>query len=363
MKNKSTVYFVTAVPERMDRDLTLPAKFQRLLEQLPLAKRVRGKVVAIKMHLGGGLGYTTIHPLFVKLLVDHIRKAKPADVFITDGSIKGASDRGYTRETVGARLIPAFGRNEKSVVERTTGWKHLEKVILSKPIIKADVLVNFSHVKGHGDCGFGGACKNLGMGCVPGKTRGGIHALEGDLKWDKAKCVHCNKCIEECATKANKFDSKGEYKIFWHHCKMCRHCMMICPKGAITITKRDFDLFQEALARVSKMVIDCFQPGNVFHINLLTNVTLFCDCWGMTTPSLVPDIGAFAGDDIVAVDDASLRAIKVENLIPGSITPPFELGKGGHLFERLHSRDPFAQVRSLEALGAGSSDYKVVEIK
>jgi len=224
-------------------------------------------------------------------------------------------------------------------------------------------LVNFSHVKGHGDCGFGGACKNLGMGCVPGKTRGRIHALEGDLRWSGSKCIRCGRCIEECPTKANKFDDNGEYSIFWHDCKLCRHCMLICPADAITIAKRDFDLFQEALARVAKIVIDSFAKGHVFHVNLLTNISIFCDCWGMTTPSLVPDVGVFASEDIVAVDHASLRAIKVRNLIPGSITPPFRLVKGRHLFEKLHSRDPFAQVHSLEAMGAGSSNYRVVKVR
>jgi len=358
-----TVFFGSARLDRLDRDQTLPARFQRVLQRLPLGDRAAGKTVAIKMHLGGGLGYTTIHPLFVKLLVDHLKTSKARQVFITDGSVDRASDRGYAEITVGAPLVPGFGPDGRAVRRRSTGWPRLKTVWLSRAVLDADVLVNFSHVKGHGDCGFGGACKNLAMGCVPPSTRQALHALEGDLKWDRAACVRCGKCIRECPTQANKFDDQGEYRIFWHHCRLCRHCMLICPTGAIRIAHSEFDLFQEGLARVAKLVLDGFDRGSVFHVNLLTNVTIFCDCWGMSTPCLVPDVGVFAGEDIVAVEDASLRAIKVKNLIPGSLTPPYKLGKGRHLFEKIHNRDPFSQVRALEALGAGSPKYRIVEVK
>lgn len=361
--SKPDVFFTSAIPERLDRNLTLPARFQRLLARLPIAERVKGKTVCIKMHLGGDLGYSTIHPLFVKLLVDHVKAGKPKSVFITDGSVDSASDRGYARQTVGAALVPAFGKEGKALVRRRTGWPHLKTVLLSKPILDADVLINFSHLKGHGDCGFGGACKNLAMGCIPNRTRMALHGLEGDLTWMRGKCVHCGKCIEECPTQANKFDADGEFSIFWHNCKLCRHCMLICPTQAITIRKHDFDLFQEGLARVAHLVVKNFKAGNVFHINLLTHITVWCDCWGMTTPALVPDVGAFGSEDIVAVEHASLRAIKTKDVIPGSITPPCTLGKGKHLFEKLHSRDPYAQVASLEALGAGTSSYRVVTVK
>jgi len=354
----STVLFASAVPARMDRDQTLPVRFQRLLDKLAMARRVKGRTVAIKMHLGGGMGYTTIRPLFVKLLVSHLReKGGAKDVFITDGDVSSAGDRGYAVQTVGARLVPACGKNWKNVRKVATGWSALAGVQIGRPILDADVLVNFSHVKGHGDCGFGGACKNLAMGCVPPATRGALHGLEGDLTWDKAKCVHCGKCIKECEPKANKFTDKGEYVIFWHHCKGCAHCMLICPTGAIRMSNRNFNLFQEGLARVSMLVVNNFRKDDIFHI------TPYCDCWGLSTPALVPDIGIMAAGDIVAVEEATLDAIKTRNVLPGSIVPPLTLGRGRHLFEKLHSRDPYAQPRLLERLGAGTRKYRLVEVK
>lgn len=358
-ENRNEVLFASARPERVDRGLTLPARFDRLLERLNVSGAVKGKTVAVKMHVGGGLGYSTIHPLFVRLLVEHIRKGGPKRVFVTDGSVRDAARRGYTEETVGAPLASSIGDNGKDVKPRRTRWPHMKTVYLGKPILDADVLVNFSHVKGHGDCGFGGACKNLAMGCVPDRTRQAMHSLEGKLTWERGKCIRCNRCIEECPTDANKFDENGEYRIFWHHCRMCLHCMLACPTKAITIAEKKFDLFQEALARTAMEVLKSFRADRVFHINVLTNITVFCDCWGLTTPSLVPDVGIFASRDIVAVDEASLKAIRTADLIPGSLTPPYRLGKGKHLFEKIHGKDPFNQVRALERLGAGSGRYVV----
>lgn len=363
MARKTTeILFASARPARLERNETLPAKFMRLLDRLPIQKRVRGKTVAIKMHTGGGIGYSTIHPLFVKLLVDHVKKGKPRRVFITDGSVKKASDRGYHEKTVGAPLVSSVGENGKNVAVRRTGWKPLESVKIGKPILEADVLINFVHVKGHGACGFGGACKNLAMGCVPSLTRRDIHALEGSLKWDRTKCIHCKKCIKECEMKANSFTKDGEYQIFWHNCKGCLHCMLACPTKAIGLVQRDFRKFQEGLARVTKLVLDSYDPADVFHINMITDVTLFCDCWGLTTPALIPDVGILACQDIVAIDQASLDAVRTRDLIPGSITPPYKLGKGKHLFERLHAKDPYIQVRELEKLGAGTRKYRRVEV-
>jgi uncharacterized Fe-S center protein len=314
------------------------------------------------MHLGGELGYSTVHPLFVKLLVDHIRQGRPRDVFITDGSVRTAGDRGYARQTVGARLVSSVGEEGRDTVVRDTKWPALGRVRVSRPVLEADVLVNFSHVKGHGACGFGGACKNLAMGCVPNPERRRMHELEGRLIWHRRKCVYCRKCIEACQIHANEFTEDRVYEIMWHHCKGCLHCLLACPTGAIGLVKRNFRRFQEGLGRVAMLVLKPFDPADVFHINALTHVTLFCDCWGFTTPALVPDVGILASQDIVAVEQASLDRIRVRDLIPGSVTPPYRLGKGRHLFERLHAKDPYLQVRTLERLGAGRSAYRIESV-
>ena len=94
--------------------------------------------------------------------------------------------------------MASIGDDGKNVVKTETGWDKLPPVLLGKPILDADVLINFSHLKGHGDCGFGGACKNLAMGCVPGSSRRDMHSLEGSLTWNNEKCIKCNKEAPYC---------------------------------------------------------------------------------------------------------------------------------------------------------------------
>ncbi len=81
--NNSVVSYASAKYEKLDARDTLPTKFARLFDTFNLADITEGKSVALKMHLGNNLGYTTTHPLFVKVLVDHV-KQKADRVFITD---------------------------------------------------------------------------------------------------------------------------------------------------------------------------------------------------------------------------------------------------------------------------------------
>ena len=92
-------------------------------------------------------------------------------------------------------------------------------------------------------------------------------------------------------------------------------------------------------------------------------MTAFCDCWGMTTPALVPDIGILSGSDIVAIEQASLDLIQYEDLIPGTLVPGAELRDKGHLFERIHGKDPYEVIKHLADLDLGSREYKLVEVE
>jgi uncharacterized Fe-S center protein len=117
------------------------------------------------------------------------------------------------------------------------------------------------------------------------------------------------------------------------------------------------------MAICTKTVLDTFEPGNVYYINVLTAITAICDCWGLTTPSLVPDIGIMASDDIVAIERASLDAIKIEDLIPVGVPQGWELTGEGHLFRQLHGKDPYVQLDALEKVGLGSQNYELITVK
>jgi uncharacterized Fe-S center protein len=358
------VYFADARVRELSADHTLPAKFRRMLARLDLAGMVRDRSVAVKMHLGGNLGFTTIHPLFVRTLVEACREAGARSIAVMDGSAAGAELRGYTEASVGAPLVSCFGWAGKYLYKEKIDFLELKEAIYGGNAWDADVFIDLSHIKGHGMCGFGGAIKNIAMGCVVHKTRGDIHRIQGGIVWDGEECIHCGKCIEECPNQVNRFDNNGVYQVDWHNCTFCQHCTMICPTGSLTTDQVRFEAFQEALARVAAAFLQHFPADRVLFVNVLTNITIYCDCWGLSSPSLVPDIGILAGRNIVAVERASLDKIKASKLMPeGLPLGGRPMRRTGHLFERIHGKDPYLQVRKLEELGFGPGNYRIVPVK
>ncbi|NIM06816.1 MAG: DUF362 domain-containing protein [Armatimonadetes bacterium] len=358
------VLFASAKVEKMAADATLPAKFQRMLDKIDLRSYFDNKTVAIKMHVGNQIGYTTIHPLFVKILVDAI-KAAGGRPFITDGSwsIPAATVRGYTQEVLGAPILPAAGSVDKYFCTRPVKYRSLESADLCGNIVDADAMLVLSHGKGHGQCGFGGAIKNIAMGCVTVQTRGALHSLmDTEFSWNEDACVHCYICRENCPGEAISFDDQGKFNVMFHNCRYCMHCVDSCPEHAISINLDGIRYFQEGMSRTVKAVLDTFQPNSVFYINVLMNITPFCDCWGFTTPSLVPDIGIMASPDIVAIEQASLDAIDHKNYIPDSLPEQLEMTGDGHLLQRIHRKDPYLQVETAAELGLGSREYQLVEV-
>lgn len=358
------ILFASAGFEQYDANLTLPAKFDRMIDQMNLADKVKGKHTAIKMHLGRNIGFTTIHPLFVKKLVEKLQ-GYGAKVFITDQEIDGARNRGYTEELLGCPIVAVCGMFGKYYYEKEVSLKSFKNVDVAGHIHDCEFMIDLSHVKGHGSCGYGGACKNIAMGCVTDRTRLQIHGLEGGLVWNEEKCTRCELCIRGCNHNANAF-KHDKFHVFYHHCTMCQHCVKVCPTGAVSLDNDNtdrYDHFQAGMALCTKTVLDCLGKENVYYINFLTNITALCDCWGLSTPSLVPDIGIMASDDIVAIERACIDAIKVEDLLPNGVPSTIPLGTEGHLFERLHARNPYVQLEELEKLGLGTQAYELVNVE
>ena len=368
MSTASNVYFGSVAVTRPEAAATLPAKLKRILGKFDLKKLCgEGDYVPIKMHLGGGNGYTTIHPVLVRVVVDAVREAGGKPI-VVDGyfdTIATAYLRGYTQETLGCPLISAGGLYDSYTFPENIGYRSYDVAQIFGLIYESKAMINLSHVKGHGVCGYGGACKNIAMGCVDAKTRSKIHNLEGGIEWDKSKCTFCGRCEKACSEDAITVNpGKKEFDLFFHHCRYCRHCILACPNGALTMNdEKGFRHFQEGMALTTKAVLKHFDPERLLHVNVLTNLTMFCDCWGITTPNLVPDIGITASHDIVAVEQASLDLIKTENFIEGSlIGRDKKLGEGTHLLEKVHGKDPFVQVDALERNGLGSRTYQLQEV-
>jgi len=321
------VLFASVKFKKYESGETLPAKFGRLIEKMNMKEIVKGKRVAIKMHVGCGIGFTTIHPMFVKILIDKIKEygGKP---YVTDQSVEESAGRGYTQETLGAPVVDGCGVTGQYFYPEAMDFKSFKHADIAGHIRDADVLIDLSHVKGHGTCGYGGACKNLAMGAVTDRTRREIHELEGTINWNDETCIRCQKCIGSCNHYANQFTDGGVYEVDYHHCTSCQHCVMVCPNNSIFMEEHRYIDFQRGMALCTEKVLEGFAPGHVFYINFLVNITAICDCWVFSTPALVPDIGVMASTDIVAIERASIDAIKIENLIKDGVPGGNDLSDG-----------------------------------
>jgi uncharacterized Fe-S center protein len=340
-KKPSIVYFADAAYDRLEPNRTLPAKFERMLKRLDLGKRVKDKRVGIKMHFGGGSGYSTIPTVIVRMVVKALQDAGAKSIKAMDNDPADGLARGYTREVLGCEIVSTFGASRKYLVKEKIGFKSLDFVE------------------------FGGALKNIAMGLVPGPSRSKLHNLEGGISYDEEKCTFCLKCRKACPNHAiGPQKNKKKISIFFHNCTYCQHCVLICPEKSLKMENRKFQDFSHGMALVTSKFLKRFPPENLLFINVLLNITIFCDCWGMTTPALVPDIGITASNDIVAVEHASLDLIKTENFLANGLPKDRELLAGdGHLFEKIHGKDPYFMLQSLQKLYGGNSEYKLEEIK
>ncbi|MBU0951617.1 MAG: DUF362 domain-containing protein [Elusimicrobia bacterium] len=370
-ENKSVVYFADAQLEKMEQAKSLPAKLKRLVRKMNFAGKIKGKKVGIKMHFGWGLNFTTIHPVFIKALVEEIMAEGAKEVKIIDDNAKNGIGRGYLREIVGCPAVSTFGETWKYGYWEKIGFKSIDKIFFSGEALDSEFLINLSHLKGHGDCGFGGAIKNIGMGMVDNPSRRKLHHLEGAIVYDKNKCNYCLKCAKVCQRDAiglqsaeNKKKGKKEIEIFTHNCTYCQHCIIECPRGALKMNNRNFNNFAKGMAVVTSKFLKKLNPENMTYINFLTNITIYCDCWGFSSPPIVPDIGILGSSNICAIETASLDMIKTENLLEKGLPKDQRelLDNKGHLFEKIHAKNPYLMINYLSKYSGFTTGYKLDEV-
>ncbi len=369
----SKVYFGTAHQSLLEAKETLPAKLDLILEQLHLRDRVKDEWVVIKMHTSNNIGYSTIHPVFVRKVVQAVKDGggKP---FVADVSwdTAGAEMRGYSSEVLGCPVYPAAGPDEKYYYEHERPYKNIKNWKVAGFIQDATFLVNFAHVKGHPTNGFGAAIKNLALGCMAGETRGQMHdAMHFDQYWFPENCPDPSTAIPQiaaaCPFEAIVEDKKAPGTMHLHieQCNQCGRCLKVAPPGSLKIDKVNFHTFMEACAISVSETMSTFQPGKAIHLNLAIQMTPLCDCFGFTGMPVLPDVGIFGSDDIVAVEQATLDAISQTRLIEENIPLAMEVHfREGHPFRQLHGplKDPYGTTEYAEKFGLGSRLYEIVDV-
>jgi hypothetical protein len=368
----SEVFFGSPRQARLEAKETLPAKLDLILEQLHLRDRVKGETVVLKMHTGNNMVYSTIHPVFVRRVVQAIKEGggKP---FVADVNwdTAGAEQRGYAQEVIGCPVFPAAGPDEKYFYKHERPFKNIKTWNVAGLIQDASFLVNFAHVKGHPSCGFGAAFKNLALGCMAGETRSAMHdTVQIDPYWFPEKCpdeAARQRIKDACPFEAIVDDKERPGYLHLHPepCNQCGRCLQVAPPGSLKIDPLNFYAFQEACAISTSIVLSTFAPGKVVHLSLATHMTPVCDCFGFTSMPILPDAGVFGSDDIVALDKAVLDVIGQTKLIEENIPLCLEVHtRQGHPFQQLHGplKDPYLVTVYGEKLGLGSRDYELVDV-
>ena len=180
----------------------------------------------------------------------------------------------------------------------------------------ADVFISLNHFKGHENAGFGGAIKNIGMGCGSRAGKCEQH-ISGQPTINEDLCRGCKKCMALCANDGLIFDeTTKKMSVDKDHCLGCGRCIGACNFDAISF--EDFHaprLLNCKMAEYAKAVLDG-RPH--FHISLVVDVSPNCDCHAENDAPIVPNIGMLASFDMVALDKACADLVNKQTAFENS---------------------------------------------
>jgi uncharacterized Fe-S center protein len=310
----------------------------------------KGDLVAVKLHMGELGNPNYIRPFFVKQIVDLI-KERGGKPFLTDTSTyypvarSNAFDYMETAVANGfgfAPLIIADGLNSENASSVPSPDPLLPKVEVAGAIQQAQAMIVVSHLKGHPLAGYGGAIKNLGLGCVSKKTKLAQHRVV-DIEVNEELCKGCGACVEACWFGLPSIENYKATMSDHPECMRCLNCASACPEGAVKLVGRQ--KLGEAIAIAARAVLTTFREDKVAYINFAHDISTFCDCVPFQGELIGPDLGIFAGFSPLSIDAAGLKRIDYQQL------------------DKIHSTECLTQVNSLARLNQpGSLDPKVVEV-
>ncbi len=357
---------------RTRNNMSLLEKLDRLLSRAGFDTiDFTSRYAAVKMHFGesGNLAY--LRPSWAKVVVERIKK-NGGKAFLTDcntlyvGSRKNAVDHltsaeenGFNSVTTGAHVIIADGLKGDDDIEVPVDGKYVRSAKIGRAVMDADIFISLTHFKGHEATGFGGALKNIGMGCGSRRGKMEMHN-QGKPRVVEEKCIGCHKCVKSCAHSAQVFQS-GKCMIDHEKCVGCGRCLPVCPVNAIVPTvDNSAEELNMRMMEYSKAVL---QNRPSFHISIVTDVSPLCDCYGCNDLPIVPNIGMFASFDPVALDMACADAVNNAPVIRGSALSEVEHHDHDH-FSSLHPDTNWKQgLEYAESLGIGTREYELVRVE
>jgi uncharacterized protein len=367
----STVFFADM---RAGHRENLFDKLLRLLELAGVEQIAgRGDLVAIKVHFGEKGGHAYIRPTFVRKVVDRL-KGLGARPFLTDSctlypgerkeavsALACAIENGFAYAVAGAPLIMCDGLRGHDARRIPIDGEILLTVDIAEGILQADVLLVLSHFKCHELTGFGGAIKNLGMGCSSRTGKLEQHSTVAPKVAEKF-CTACADCLKGCVHDAIRF-IEGKAHIDAQQCVGCGRCISECEQAAIRVQwNEEAPLVMKKMAEYAKGALHG-KEGKTLFVNFITQVSPACDCYGHSDAPIVADLGIVVSTDPVAVDQACADLVNQAPGLPGTALLSGQEA-GGDKFRGVHPQiDWEVTLEHGEKLGLGSRQYVLVPLE
>ena len=338
-----------------------------------------GRFVAIKMHFGelGNLAF--LRPNYAKVVAD-LCKEQGGMPFLTDcntlypGKRKNALEHlecaqlnGFWPMTTGCQILIGDGlRGTDEVEVPVPNGEYCKTAKIGRAIMDADVFISLTHFKGHESTGFGGAIKNIGMGCGSRAGKKEQHS-NGKASIDEAACRGCRQCLKECANDALHFDAEArKMRINQDNCVGCGRCVGACNFDAISFANdAAISELNCRMAEYTKAVVDG-RPQ--FHISLVLDISPYCDCHPENDAPILPDIGMFCSTDPLALDQACVDACLKAQPLPDSILGDHMREEGfcdhhDHFVNTTPESEYQTCLAHAEKIGLGSREYDLIEVK
>ena len=291
---KSKVYFTTEITQE---------SLVKMYEVL--GKELTGKV-AVKLHSGEDGNQNYLRPDFMKKLVDKLDATVVECNTAYPGARTNNKDHKELLHKHGWDKYYKFDLMDEDgdITLDIKNGKVIKKNYVGSHIKNYDSMLVLSHFKGHPMGGFGGALKQLSIGCASRRGKAYIHSA------------------------GNQEDAET----LWSH----------LPEQ---------DLFLESMADAAESVHRLFN-GNIVYINVMKNMSVDCDCCAEAEDPCMKDIGILSSLDPIAIDQACVDLVKQSN----------DKGRE-HFLERVNSRHGIHTIEAASALGYGSRDYELINVK